>query len=139
MRWIAVAALVAAQGCATATTFTGHAKVENGVAGCQAACAAWGMDLAGMVKVGEYSDGCICEVRNRGGAPAARPPSSGPAPEATPAPSVPSSALEAGAGASLAAAGMAVYVETLLMQQSENSAYIPYSPAGSPGWRPGLP
>ena len=43
--------------------FTGAAKVKNGPAGCRSACEGWGMDLAGMVKMGEHSDGCICQVR----------------------------------------------------------------------------
>src|SRR5207253_3374906 len=34
----------------------------RGPAGCKSACDAWGMELAGMVKMGEYSDGCICQV-----------------------------------------------------------------------------
>jgi hypothetical protein len=43
--------------------FVGAAKVKNGPAGCRSACEQWGMELAGMVKMGEYSDGCICQVR----------------------------------------------------------------------------
>ncbi|HET7825188.1 MAG TPA: hypothetical protein VFK90_07630 [Anaeromyxobacter sp.] len=43
--------------------FTGAAKVKNGPAGCRSACEGWGMELVGMVKMGEYSDGCICQVR----------------------------------------------------------------------------
>jgi hypothetical protein len=45
------------------TQFYGSPKVDKGPAGCKAACDGWGMDLAGMVKMGEYSDGCICQVR----------------------------------------------------------------------------
>ena len=51
--------MVALTGCAT--QFTGAPKVQNGPAGCQATCDQWGMELAGMVKMGEYSDGCICQ------------------------------------------------------------------------------
>jgi hypothetical protein len=50
-----------ASGCAT--HFTGAPKVTNGPAGCKATCDGWQMDLVGMVKMGEYSDGCICQVR----------------------------------------------------------------------------
>ncbi|HSN15862.1 MAG TPA: hypothetical protein VLT61_14615 [Anaeromyxobacteraceae bacterium] len=49
--------------------FTGAAKVKDGPAGCRRTCDGWGMDLVGMVKMGEYSDGCICQVR--GAAPGA--------------------------------------------------------------------
>lgn len=47
-------------GCAT--TFHGNPKVPNGVAGCKAQCESWSMELVGMVAMGEYSDGCICQV-----------------------------------------------------------------------------
>ena len=47
-------------GCAT--VFYGSAKVPNGPDGCKAQCAQRGMDMAGMVVMGEYSDGCICEA-----------------------------------------------------------------------------
>jgi hypothetical protein len=60
MRVIATAALVLT-GCTT--TFYGSPKVTNGVAGCRSTCDGWGMDLAGMVKMGDYSDGCICQVK----------------------------------------------------------------------------
>src|SRR3954471_23956796 len=46
------------------TQFYGSPKVDKGPAGCKAACDGWGMDLAGMVKMGEYSDGCICQVKS---------------------------------------------------------------------------
>lgn len=49
-------------GCAP-THFYGSAKVEKGPRGCSDQCQAWGMELVGMVKMGEYSDGCICQVR----------------------------------------------------------------------------
>jgi len=60
-RTAAFALAVALFGCAT--QFYGSPKVEKGPAGCKSACDAWGMDLAGMVKMGEYSDGCICQVK----------------------------------------------------------------------------
>ena len=47
-------------GCPTA--FTGEPKVPNGALGCQQACQQRGMELVGMVVLGEYSDGCICQV-----------------------------------------------------------------------------
>jgi hypothetical protein len=48
-------------GCAT--TFTGDAYVPDGATGCKSACSAQGLEMAGMVIMGEYSDGCICKVR----------------------------------------------------------------------------
>jgi hypothetical protein len=47
------------------TTFHGDPKVPNGAAGCKAVCDGYGMDLVGMVAMGEYSDGCICQVRGK--------------------------------------------------------------------------
>jgi hypothetical protein len=47
-------------GCAT--SFSGSAKVE-GPAECRKICGKWGMELAGMVAMGEYTDGCICRVK----------------------------------------------------------------------------
>jgi len=52
--------LVAVSGCAT--SFTGSAKVD-GPKDCRTVCDGWGMDLAGMVAMGEYTNGCICRVR----------------------------------------------------------------------------
>lgn len=48
--------------CVQPTTFHGSAKVPTGAAGCRAMCSAQGMELAGMVFMGEYSDGCICSL-----------------------------------------------------------------------------
>ena len=45
-------------GCAT--TFQGDAHIAPRQ--CEATCQGWGMELVGMVAVGEYSEGCICEV-----------------------------------------------------------------------------
>jgi hypothetical protein len=50
-------------GCATATSFYGNAKIEGGPAGCQKICEGWGMTLAGMVALGDYTDGCICQAK----------------------------------------------------------------------------
>lgn len=136
MRWFAIAALAAATGCAT--TFTGNAKVENGVAGCRSGCAEWGMELAGMVKVGEYSDGCICQVKDRDR-------SGGAQPDAEKRSSPPTTVLEHGAGASFDAAATGVYLQMLASQRNAGaggtpgSSYVPHSPPGSPGWRPGMP
>jgi len=60
-RIAALAFAIALGGCAT--QFYGSPKVDKGPAGCKTACDAWGMELAGMVKMGEYSDGCICQVK----------------------------------------------------------------------------
>lgn len=54
---------------ACATQFEGSPRVPNGPRGCMAICKSWNMDLVGMLAMGEYSDGCICQVR--GGPPGA--------------------------------------------------------------------
>ncbi len=52
-------------GCATEyTTFQGGAKIKDGPSGCEAKCKEWGMELVGMVALGEYSDGCICKKKD---------------------------------------------------------------------------
>ena len=67
--WSMFALILSLTGCATA--FYGSAKVPNGPAGCQQQCGACGMDMGGMVAMGEYSDGCICQVRGQGSKPSA--------------------------------------------------------------------
>ena len=58
---IAVAVVLSsALGCAT--SFTGSAHVEGGRGGCEAKCRGQGMQIAGMVYMGEYSSACVCEV-----------------------------------------------------------------------------
>lgn len=47
---------------ACATSFTGSPHVEGGRNGCAAKCHAQGMEIAGMVYMGEYSDACVCSV-----------------------------------------------------------------------------
>jgi hypothetical protein len=47
-------------GCAT--SFTGSPHVENGRSGCELKCKGQGMEVAGMVYMGEYSSACVCEV-----------------------------------------------------------------------------
>jgi hypothetical protein len=55
-----VAMMVSVAGCAT--SFSGSAKVD-GPKQCRMVCDNWGMDLAGMVAMGEYTNGCICKVK----------------------------------------------------------------------------
>lgn len=55
-----VAMLGVLTGCAT--SFTGSAKVD-GPKECRMTCDKWGMDLAGMVAMGEYTNGCVCKVK----------------------------------------------------------------------------
>lgn len=50
-------------GCATYTNFTGSAKINGGPSGCEAKCKERGMELVGMVVLGEYTDGCICKKK----------------------------------------------------------------------------
>jgi hypothetical protein len=52
--------LLACASCAT--NFTGSPYVENGRAGCEAKCRSVGMEVAGVVYMGEYSDACVCAV-----------------------------------------------------------------------------
>ena len=47
---------------ACATSFTGSAHVDDGRAGCERKCKGQGMEVAGMVYMGEYSDACVCAV-----------------------------------------------------------------------------
>jgi hypothetical protein len=108
-------------GCVTPTTFLGGPKVPNGPAGCKAVCERWGMELAGMVQMGEYSDGCICQVKKDGAA----------APSA-------SAASPATAGVYMQMMAAAAQ-EQRMHQEMQQHPYIPHSPVGSPGWRPGMP
>ena len=50
---------------ACATSFSGSPYVENGRSGCEAKCRSVGMEVAGIVYMGEYSDACICSVPGR--------------------------------------------------------------------------
>ena len=47
-------------GCAT--SFTGSPHVEDGRKGCDIKCSKQGMEVAGMVYMGEYSSACVCAV-----------------------------------------------------------------------------
>ena len=49
-------------GSSCATYFVRSAMVKDGAAGCKVQCQVLGMELVGMVVMGEYSDGCICQV-----------------------------------------------------------------------------
>jgi hypothetical protein len=64
MVWIGLLGLLLA-GCAPQyTTFKGDAKIKDGPSGCEAKCRELGMELAGMVVLGEYTDGCICKKKD---------------------------------------------------------------------------
>lgn len=64
MKKLVAAGLIAVMGVVSgcATSFTGSAKVD-GPRECRKVCDTWGMDLAGMVAMGEYTNGCICKVK----------------------------------------------------------------------------
>jgi hypothetical protein len=62
MKRLVIVALLAAVVSGCATSFSGNAKVD-GPAECRKVCGKWGMDLVGMVAMGEYTDGCICKVK----------------------------------------------------------------------------
>jgi hypothetical protein len=64
-RFCVVAFLAAGASVGCATAFKGNSHVPGGAAGCSKICSGYGMDLAGMVAMGEYSDGCICKVRGQ--------------------------------------------------------------------------
>lgn len=66
MRIALVASLFSLCSCVFPTNFTGAAKVPKGAEGCRTICSSYGMELTGMVALGEYSDGCICEVPGKG-------------------------------------------------------------------------
>jgi hypothetical protein len=82
-------------GCSLPTSFKGEPKVPGGAAGCQTRCTALGMELAGMVVMGEYSDGCVCRVKEAA-TPSAPAPAPAPAPPPAPASSGPTGALAPG-------------------------------------------
>ncbi len=49
-------------GCLT-TTFYGSPKIQGGRIKCEEICKNWDLELAGMVALGDYTDGCICKVK----------------------------------------------------------------------------
>ena len=62
MRIVGCVTLMLCGSLGCATSFTGSAHVENGRAGCEDKCKGQGMQVAGMVYMGEYSSACVCEV-----------------------------------------------------------------------------
>jgi len=62
--WL-VSALALLCGCGSPTQFQGSAKVAGGPSGCQKICEGWGMQLAGMVAMGDYSTACVCQLPGR--------------------------------------------------------------------------
>ena len=68
VRILCACLLLAAFSSACATSFTGSAHVEEGRGGCERKCKGSGMEFAGMVYMGEYSDACICSVPGQTGA-----------------------------------------------------------------------
>jgi hypothetical protein len=128
-RLVVFAAALALAGCQT--VFTGAAKVQNGPKGCKDACDAWGMDLAGMVKMGEYSDGCICQVRP--GTPGA-PRSSADAPATPGGPQA-----VAGVWVQMQAAAAATAQQSAANRAATQSTYVPSSSSGPHGFYPGRP
>jgi hypothetical protein len=66
----AMFAVLTLVGCAT--SFSGDPHIEDGRKGCDKKCADEGMELAGMVYMGEYSDACVCEVKGHGSASSRR-------------------------------------------------------------------
>jgi hypothetical protein len=61
MRALLVTLLLTLAGCPT--SFTGSSTTPEGPSTCQARCSTWGMELVGMVSMGDnYTDGCICAV-----------------------------------------------------------------------------
>ncbi len=117
----AVVTALALTGCLT--QFTGASRVLNGPRGCWDQCQAWGMDLAGMVKMGEYSDGCICQVRP--------PPPPAPAPHGAPSSD---SRAPGGAESGPAVAGVWLQMQAIAASAAQQSSvnrqpgYSPFSP-----------
>lgn len=62
-----VAAVTAVLCASCATSFTGSAYVEDGRGGCETKCREQGLEFAGMVFMGEYSDACVCGTPGRTG------------------------------------------------------------------------
>jgi hypothetical protein len=92
-------AIIAASVLGCATSFTGSAHIEGGRNGCEAKCRGQGMQIAGMVYMGEYSSACVCEVPRSSGSGERR------------------EILASAAGASGAAAGVVMQMERQRQQQ----------------------
>lgn len=50
-------------GCAT--SFRGSPYIAGGAVGCERRCSAWGLDFAALVAMGEYSEACVCQPRDK--------------------------------------------------------------------------
>ena len=59
---ISILATLAVAGC---SSFTGATHVPKGAEGYRANCQKLGLDFAGMVLMGNYTDGCICHERGQ--------------------------------------------------------------------------
>lgn len=57
-----VTLLASVTACTSRTSFEGSPHVVDGRSGCEKKCSSLGMELTGMVVMGEYGDGCICGV-----------------------------------------------------------------------------
>jgi hypothetical protein len=65
---LATMLLPALAGGGCATNFYGSAYVPHGPRGCLEGCNTVGLEMAGMVYLGEYSSACVCRVRPDAGA-----------------------------------------------------------------------
>ncbi len=65
MKRLVMILVLVSTGCAT--SFTGSAHVEEGRAGCERKCQGQGLEMTGMVYMGEYSSACVCEVPGASG------------------------------------------------------------------------
>lgn len=61
MKLIILLALVSVTSCST--SFTGSAHLTPGQ--CKAKCDEWGMEMDGMIAMGEYSDACVCAKKGK--------------------------------------------------------------------------
>jgi hypothetical protein len=61
MRLIFLGSLLTLASCATSFHGDAHLTPKE----CQVKCDSWGMELDGMVAMGEYSDACICTKNRR--------------------------------------------------------------------------
>lgn len=122
---LAALAAVTLGGCAT--QFFGSARVDRGPLGCREQCRAWDMELAGMVKMGEYSDGCICQVR-----PPASPPASSAQQPSSQAPRTAPQSFAAAAGGAVAGVWMQMQAAEQARQQGGASHG---SMGGGSSWR----
>ncbi|MFP5490167.1 MAG: hypothetical protein ACLGG0_01605 [Bacteriovoracia bacterium] len=61
MRFLILVTLLAITSCST--SFTGSAHLTPGQ--CKAKCDEWGMEMDGMIAMGEYSDACVCAKKGK--------------------------------------------------------------------------